>query len=67
MPESSPLVSRASTRAQAAEHVQYSKPKRALGPTRMGPEKMPIPQLADILARNVARPVIDQTGLTGRY
>jgi uncharacterized protein (TIGR03435 family) len=36
-------------------------------PYRIGPEKMPLSQLADMLARNVERPVIDQTGLTGRY
>src|ERR1017187_3651671 len=39
MPESSPLVSRASTRAQAAEHVQYSKPKRGARAHSHGPRE----------------------------
>jgi uncharacterized protein (TIGR03435 family) len=37
------------------------------GPSHVGPEKMLLSELADMLARNVDRPVIDQTALTARY
>lgn len=37
------------------------------GPYRVGPEKMLMSELSDMLARNVDRPVIDQTSLTARY
>ena len=34
---------------------------------RVGPEEMTMQELADILARDLDRPVLDQTGLTGQY
>lgn len=37
------------------------------GPMRVGPEEMTMQELADILARDLDRPVLDQTGLTGQY
>ena len=37
------------------------------GPSRIGPEEMQMTGLADMLARNLGHPVIDQTGLKGRY
>jgi len=36
-------------------------------PNKMVPERMPMSALADMLTRTVGRPVIDKTGLTGRY
>jgi uncharacterized protein (TIGR03435 family) len=37
------------------------------GPSRVGPEMMLMSEFADFLARNVDRPVIDETALTARY
>jgi uncharacterized protein (TIGR03435 family) len=37
------------------------------GPSRVGPEMMLMSEFADMLARNLDRPVIDETALAARY